>query len=160
MALVKPLVVINGQVQQIQAGDTLEASIASQESIAMTNGNGSSIVIGAPVYVDANNSVDLAQADASGTKNVFGLVADASISSAASGQIITDGFLTATTGQWDTITGDTGGLVAGAKYYLDPDTAGMLTTTAPTTVGDYVCPVGIAISTTVLKIDIEETILL
>lgn len=160
MALRKPLTIVNGQIEQIQAGDTLDASIASQESVNMTNSNAGAIVIGTPVYVDGNDSVDKAKADASGTKTVFGLVLDASIASSATGAIITNGFLTATTGQWDAVTGDTGGLTANAIYYLDPDTAGMLTTTAPTAVGDYVCPVGIALSTTVLKIDIDTDVLL
>jgi hypothetical protein len=160
VALIKPLTIVDGQIQQIQAGDTLDAVIASQEAVSMTNGNVGAIVIGTPVYVSGNDEVDKAQADASGTKNVFGLVLDASIASAGTGSILTNGFLTATTGQWDAVTGDTGGLVANSLYFLDPDTAGKLTKTSPTTIGDYVCPVGVALSTTVLKIDIDTDILL
>ena len=160
MALKKPLVISDGQVEQIQSGDTLDATLASQESINMTNGNAGAIVIGTPVYVDDANSVDKAQADATGTKDVFGLVSDTSIAASETGAIITDGFLTATTEQWDAVAGTTGGLAAGTKYYLDPDTAGKITSTAPTTVGDFVCPVGTAISTVAIKIDIEETVLL
>ena len=160
MALRKPLVIISGQVQQLQAGDTLDASAAEVDVVALTNGNASAIVIGSPVYSDAAGSVDLAQANASGTVEVLGFVKDTSISASASGSIQTDGILAATTGQWDIVTGDTGGLVAGTVYYLDPTTAGKLTATAPTTTSQYVVRVGKAISTTEMEISIEPPILL
>ena len=160
MALRKPLVIISGQVQQLQAGDTLDASAAEVDVVALINGNASAIVIGSPVYSDAAGSVDLAQANASGTVEVLGFVKDTSISASASGSIQTDGILAATTGQWDIVTGDTGGLVAGTVYYLDPTTAGKLTATAPTTTSQYVVRVGKAISTTEMEISIEPPILL
>lgn len=160
MALRKPLVIVNGQVQQIQSGDTLDASIADQETIQATNANVASIVIGEPVFVSGAGQVDKAKADAGGTKNVIGLVAAASIASSASGSIMTDGILSATTGQWDAITGASGGLTSGSKYYLSAATAGRLTLTAPTTVGHYVCPIGIALSTTELRIDVDTDVLL
>lgn len=154
----KPLCIYDGQIQQLQAGDTLDASAAEVDVIEMTNGEASSIVIGAPVYVSAASTVMKAQADASGTVDVLGLVAETTIASAASGSIQTDGVLAATTAQWDAVTGGLGGLTAGAKYYLDPDTAGMLTTTAPTTVGDFVAPIGKALSTTEFEITIGSTV--
>jgi len=160
VALRKPLVIISGQVQQLQAGDTLDASAAEVDVVALINGNASAIVIGSPVYSDAAGSVDLAQANASGTVEVLGFVKDTSISASASGSIQTDGILAATTGQWDIVTGDTGGLVAGTVYYLDPTTAGKLTATAPTTTSQYVVRVGKAISTTEMEISIEPPILL
>lgn len=156
MAVKKPLVITNGQIQQIQAGD----SLASENIYNRTNNNAGAIVIGQPVYVDGAGTVDLAQADALATANVLGLVADVSIAAAASGGIQTGGRLTATTGQWDAVTGQVGGLTPGAKYFLDPATAGMLTTTAPTTDGEVVAAVGEALSTTELEIDIDQTILL
>jgi len=158
MALKKPLVITNGQVQQIQAGDTLDASCNKVDVIACTNNNAGSIVIGSPVYPDAAGSVDLAKADAAATVEVLGLVKNVSITAAASGNIQTDGVLAATTGQWDAVTGDVGGLTAGSVYYLDPDTAGMLTTTGPTTTGDFVVRVGIGLSTTELEISIMPPI--
>lgn len=160
MALRKPLVIISGQVQQLSSGDTLDASAAEVDVVVLTNGNASAIVIGSPVYSDAAGSVDLAQADASGTVEVLGFVKDTSISASASGSIQTDGILAATTAQWDIVTGDTGGLDAGAVYYLDPTTAGKLTATAPTTTSQYVVRVGKAISTTEMEISIEAPILL
>jgi hypothetical protein len=68
--------------------------------------------------------------------------------------------LTATTGQWDAVTGGSGGLVANTVYYLDAATAGKLTATAPTTAGQYVVEVGMALSTTELLIKTRTPILL
>ena len=156
MAVKKPVVITNGQLQQLQAGD----SLPSENIYERTNNNAGAIVIGQPVYVDGAGTVDTAQADALATANVLGLVADTSISAAASGGIQTGGRLTATTGEWDAVTGQTGGLTAGAKYFLDASASGSLTTTAPTADGEVVAPVGEALSTTEMEIDIDQTILL
>lgn len=158
MATRKPIVIVAGQLQQLPAGDTLDASVSEVDVVTMSNGNASPIVIGQPVYVSADDEVDLAQADAQGTVQVLGLVLDASINAAASGVIQTDGILTATTGQWDVVTGGSGGLVANTPYYLDPDNPGMLTATAPTTTGDFVVRVGLALSTTELDISVMPPI--
>ena len=159
MALRKPLVVVAGQIQQIQAGDTLDAVIAEQEQIDMTAT--SNLVIGNAVYVDGDDSVELAQADSAGTTELIGLCVDETVNSAASAVIATDGaVLEATTGQWDTVAGTTGGLTAGDQYYLDPDNAGELTDTAPTSTGDLIKPVGMGLSTLKMKIDIRHSILL
>lgn len=157
MAVRKPLVIVNGQIEQLQAGDTTTAGFELQ---ALANENAGTIVIGQPVYASGASQVDLALADASLTKDVIGLVYDTSILTTATGNIITDGVMTATTGQWDVVTGDTGGLVFNSIYYLDPTTPGMLTVTAPTADGDYVAPIGIAISTTKMRIEIKTTVLL
>jgi hypothetical protein len=154
MALRKPLVIISGQLQEIPAGDTLNASVAEIDIVQATNGEVGAIVIGTPVYVSAAGTVKKAAANAGGTRSVLGLVKDVSIAGAASGSIQTDGILTATTGQWDAVAGTTGGLVAGSIYYLSA-TAGLLTSTAPVTGGQYVCEVGIAISTTELDINTD-----
>jgi len=58
------------------------------------------------------------------------------------------------------VTGETGGLTPGAVYYLDPDTPGNLTQTAPTTTGDFVVRVGRAISATAMEISVSQPILL
>jgi len=61
----------------------------------------------------------------------------------------TNGVLTLTTAEWDAITGDTGGLTRGVPYYLIPaPDDGQLTTTPPSTPGDFVVRVGIALSAT------------
>jgi hypothetical protein len=68
--------------------------------------------------------------------------------------------LTATTGEWDTVTGGSGGLTAGAQYYLSDTTAGRLTTTPPSTTGRYVVNVGRALSTTVMLINQNQIVAL
>lgn len=152
MAIQKPLVIISGQIQQIPAGDTLSAGAVEVDVIAKLNANVGAIVIGTPVYPSSATAVDKAGAGAVGTKKVLGLVQSSSITSGASGFIQTDGILTATTGQWDAVAGTTGGLAVGATYYLSA-TAGLLTATAPSASGNYVCEVGIALSPTELEID-------
>ena len=158
MSLRKPLVIVDGRICQIASGDTLDAQVIEIDVVNQQNNNAGSIVIGAPVYNDGAGTVDLAQADASATVEVLGLVKNAFISAAASGAIQTDGVIAATTGQWDTITGDSGGLTAGSVYYLDPDTAGKITKTAPTATGDFVVRLGKAISTTEFEITILQPI--
>lgn len=158
MAARKPLVIVAGRIQQLQAGDTLDASVSEVDVISRTNANAGALVIGHAVYVSASGSVDKAQADALATIEVLGLVRDASIAAGQPGNIQTDGVLVATTGQWDAVTGQTGGLTVGAVYYLSPTTAGQLTATAPTAVGQWVVRVGKALSETELEITIEEPI--
>lgn len=160
MAARKPLVIASGQIQQLQSGDTLDAPQTGPQVEVMTNGEAGAIVIGTSVRVSAADTVLKAQANATGTKDAIGLVRTTSISAAAAGEIALDGVLVATTGQWDAVTGASGGLTSGSKYYLDPATSGRMTTIAPTTVGQYVCPLGKALSTTEFMIDIEETVLL
>lgn len=156
MAQRKPLVLVSGQIQQLQAADYIQ----NVELAQLTNNNAGSIVIGTPVYAVANDAVDKAKSDAVGTVNVIGIIADASIAAAATGSVQGDGILAATTTQWDAVAGTTGGLTKDIIYYLDPTTAGKITSTAPSTVGQYVKEIGIAISTTELKIAIKQRILL
>lgn len=154
MAIKKPLVLTNGQIEQLQTGDTLQ----NAESLQLTNGNAGSLVIGSPVYISANDTVDKAQANAVGTVNVIGLVSDTSISTGVVGGVQTDGVLAATTGQWDAVAGTTGGLTKDVTYFLDDTTAGKITSTPPTIAGKFVIKIGIAISTTELKICIGQRI--
>jgi hypothetical protein len=125
-------------------------------SDSFTNGEVSSIAIGRAVYCSAAGSVRLANANAAGTTVVVGLVAASSIASSASGAIANAGFLTATTSEWDAVTGQTGGLTFGATYYLDNATAGKITSTAPGS--GYIVAVGVAMSTTKLAIQINRPI--
>lgn len=147
----KPIVLVNGQLQVLQAGDTLSVAGVSQGNILqLTNAEAGAIVIGAPVYAFGNDQVKKAKADAGATSNVIGLVADASITNGVAGSIQTDGTLAATTGQWDAAFGTSGGLTAGTRYFLSAATAGLGTATPPSSVGQYVVELGIAISTTEL----------
>lgn len=154
MAVKKPLVLTGGQIEQLQAGD----SILNPVSIQLTNDEAGAILIGTPVYSDANDGVKKAQANAVGTTNVIGLTSDVTIAAGQPVGVQMDGILTATTGQWDTAAGTTGGLTKDTIYYLDPATAGKLTSTAPSTAGQFVVALGIAISTTELKIEIQPRV--
>lgn len=127
---------------------------------SLTNSESGSVVIGAPVYCSTAGHFLKARANSSSTKNVIGLVADASIAASAAGKVQAAGVLTATTGQWDAVAGTTGGLTAGTKYYLSAATAGLLTATAPSTRGQYIKEIGEALSTTQLLITLEEDVLL
>jgi hypothetical protein len=156
----KPLVLVSGKIQQLQSGDSLNIPTLGVDLVTVTNAEATSIVIGAPVYIFGADSVKKARANAVGTSDVIALVYDTSIGASSSGNVALDGLVTATTGQWDAVTGQTGGLTVGATYYLDPSTAGMLTTTAPSTVGQTVVNIGFALSTTEMLLSIEDYILL
>jgi hypothetical protein len=157
MAIRKPLVIVNGQIEQLQSGD----SIADQDTeFNLVNHEATAVVCGAPVYIDAAGGFKKAQANATSTADAIGLVAQTpNIANGASGAVCVQDILTLTTAQWDAVTGQTGGLTVG-KYYLDPATAGKMTPTAPTTVGQLVVELGRAMSTTDLKVEIQASVLL
>jgi hypothetical protein len=154
MAVQKPLVIINGQIQQIPSGDTMSAASSEVDVISLTAT--ATVVKGCPVYIDAAGSFNKANAAAVGTAKVIGFAA-AGISAAASGIIQTDGILACTTGEWDAVAGTTGGLAAGTEYYL-ASSAGLISSTAPSGAGNYVVKVGTAISTTELEISIGDSV--
>jgi hypothetical protein len=151
MALRKPLVLNGGLLEQLQSGDTLDATLSIADEVTLTNGGGGSAPPGSPVYISAASTFQLSRANASGTAKVIGFVV-AAIAAAATGAIRKDGTLSLTIEQWDTITGQTGGLTPGTDYFLSGATAGRLTTTAPST--GWVLPVGTAISSTDFEIQI------
>lgn len=127
-------------------------TLAYELPTRLTNANGSTLPIGTPVYASAAGSVNNAKADAAATALCIGLVADAGgIATTKSGLIRSFGSIIATTSQWDTITGGSGGLTYGAKYYLSSATAGKLTT-AP---GTIPMAIGKAVSTTELLLNIH-----
>lgn len=154
MAKKKPLVLTGGQIEQLQAGDRIDL----RNSVNRTNDDGvNPIPICTPVYAVSGTNVDKAQANAQSTIRIKGLAAE-TIAAAGSGEIMVDGILEATTGEWDTVTGETGGLTPGANYFLDAATAGMLTQTAPSSAGEFVVRVGHALSTTEFEIEMQQPI--
>lgn len=118
----------------------LEANIQADGfgmTASFTNDNAGAVTIGQPVYIKTNGNMDLADADAASTAvGTIGLVAEASIASAGSGEVcfmgIVDGF-------------DTSGLTVGALVYVATGTAGALTSTQPTGSGAQIKPIGICI---------------
>lgn len=152
--IVRPLILNGAQVERAAAGDT----VLSPDHSLVTNNTGATLPKLTPVYKTAvANEVAKAQANAVGTSKVMGLLVEA-LADAASGYALTDGRIVGTTAEWDAITGGTGGLTAGADYYLDPSTAGRLTTVAPSTDGQVLAPVGKAASTTDFDITVGTTI--
>jgi hypothetical protein len=135
-------------------GSTGPIGADGKDLSSLVNGHGSNIVICEPVYEMSNGQVDLARANAEATTRVLGLVYDTAIADTEAGNIIVDGFLTASTAQWDAVTGQTGGLTPGALYYLSVATAGKLTSDGPDTVGDFVARVGRAVSVTRMEVAI------
>ncbi len=161
MASRKPLVIVSGQIQQLQAGDTLAASVSGGDQAVLTNDEATAVVIGSAVYSDANDGFKKGQANAAGTSNVIGIVAKSpSIANGTSGPVTLNGVVAATTTEWDAVTGQAGGLTFNSMYYLDPTTAGKITSTAPSTVGQLVVAIGRAISTTELMVAPQPPILL
>lgn len=122
----------------------------------------SDVVIGQPVYIiDPTGNADLAIAvvDSTGGFSTAISVAVAKIDE-TTGNVGT--FVAGTIldqSDWTSVIGSTN-LSPGKDYFLDPSTAGMLTTTAPTAEGEVVTRVGRAATTTKLIVDIEAPIVL
>ena len=157
MAARKPLVIMSGRIQQLQSGDTLDATVSEKDAVSMVAD--ANLIAGQVVYASAAGHCDKARANAAGTSRVIGLAA-AAITSGASGSIQTNGIVTLTTGEWDAAFGTTGGLTFNTVYYLSAGTAGLGTATATTTTGQLVVQLGIALSTTELYLDPQPEILL
>ncbi len=155
MALRKPTVMINGQLQDLPATDTISVTSVQTDVTALINGEATAVAIGFAAYIFSAGTFKKALANAAATTRAIGLVYDLTITNGASGNVTTDGPMTATTTQWDAATGQTGGLTPGAPYYLDPTTAGKITPTAPTTAGQYVIQVGVAFSATVMDVFVD-----
>lgn len=131
-------------------------SAVAQLGVSLTNQSGATIEKFKVVYKTATaDQIAKANANSGTTAYPVGL-ASAAISNTASGTVIVGGVATGTTGEWDAVTGQTGGLTPGSRYWLSNATAGNLTTTAPTT--GYLVKVGIAVSTTQMLLQIGEPI--
>jgi hypothetical protein len=112
---------------------------------------------GQPVYISGSGSVDLADASALSTAGVVGLVTNGGAAATNSGDVDVDPDVVELT-DWSSVTGSST-LTPGALYYLST-TAGELTETPPSGDGEVIVPVGRAISTTELEVEIGQSILL
>lgn len=126
--------------------------------IQLRNDNAGAIPICSPVYSDAADGMDLGIANGTGKSRIIGLVVDVSVPSGAQGDVAVSGIFVATTGQWDAVAGTVGGLLFNTPYYLDPTTPGKLTSVAPSTPGQEVAQVIVALSTTEARIAIQPPI--
>ncbi len=146
-------IVVGTNTSNISTNTSNISNLMDQVLIELTNNDSVTITTGTPVYSDFRR----AKADSSSTNKVIGLAYEDTDSSDP-GRIQVTGIITATTGEWDVVTGDSGGLTPNTLYYLSEITSGKLKAVAPTT--GYVSPIGVAISTTQLRIEILNTILL
>jgi hypothetical protein len=153
MSKKKPLVITNGQIERLQSGDRLDLS----NSATKQNNTGNTINIATPVYVSGTVNAIMAQADAQSTVRVAGL-AEATTTDGDPLEVVSDGVFVATTGEWDAVTGDSGGLTPGSDYWLSAAAPGTLTTTAPDSTGSFVQRVGHALSATELEIEVGQPI--
>lgn len=103
-----------------------------------------SVVVGDVVYLSAADTVSKALATAPVTSQVLGFAASAA---AAAGQV--------NVRKAGKLSGFTG-LTAGARYYLDTATAGVVTTTVPSVSGSTICQVGYAKNATTMDILIQQ----
>lgn len=130
----------------------------NSSTCALTNANAGTIVIGQPVYQKTTaGQVDLARANAATTWKCVGLVADATIVTTATGAIQFFGPLVLTAAQIAAcVDGAPSALVPGSEYFVSASNAGKLSTTCPAAgSGAYICFVGIAVTTLMLRISPE-----
>ena len=159
MTIRPPLVIgTDGLFQQLQSGDSIAAPTNTPSIRSVANGETTaSLTFGMPVYASAADTVKRAQAA------VVGLVYDATIASAANGNIAETGVMVGTTAQWDAaVTAQTGGLTFNTLYFLDSANVGKITTTVPSGAGTGVVNtlIGRAISTTELELSLQPPLLL
>ena len=107
-------------------------------TLDVINQVGHSLAVGDVVYLNGSTYTK-AKADAANTAEVVGVVSKVNTS---------DQFELTLSGEVSGLTG----LVSGEVYFLSADTAGVLTTTEPTVVGQVSLPVGVASSTTSLYV--------
>jgi NADPH-dependent 2,4-dienoyl-CoA reductase/sulfur reductase-like enzyme len=97
MASRKPLVLVGGEIQQLQAGDTLTGPFGEVDTITLTNGDSGAHALGDVVYISANDTGKKAKADAVGTKDAIAFAMGA-VTAGAAGSYQTDGILSGLTG--------------------------------------------------------------
>ena len=109
--------------------------------------------VGMPVSADpdVDGEVILARANSEAGARWLGLAATAGENPGYI-NVQTGGPLSLPTALWDLRTGQSGGLTPNAIYYVSAATPGQLTTTPPGGGGDYLAPVGFAISPTTMLI--------
>jgi hypothetical protein len=115
---------------------------------------------GTVVYLFDNTRIKRALANNDDRKRVLGLVADSTIPSFGSGNIMTSGVFTMLLSEWAPVVEDSEGFVGDQYYYLSPLLDGKITRVAPLASGQFVCPIGYSVSATSLLIRIGQTVAL
>ena len=134
-----------GKQRLLRAGENLDVPL---DSTIMTAG--AAITIGQAVSANGSSEVVPTDALSAALSCSWVGIACETVAAAASVPVVTSGTITLTTGEWDAITGGTGGLTPGASYWVDDTTPGNLTTTPLVSSGTprYVVKVGVAINST------------
>lgn len=155
----------------VQNGDTVLQALSkvqaqinaggSNSYSSFINGYSSPLVPGTPVYVSAPGVVMPAVGTFSG-KRVVAVYSDPeNLPPGGSGNFLIEGSLTFDIDTWFPVTGVVGGLHTGARYFLDLNSPGFLRTSVEASgasPGSYLVPVGYALSTTELVLDIQPVI--
>lgn len=156
----RPLVLINGIQYQLPPGDTLNA-VALSLGVDLVNESAQNLPKCTPVCPGSGagaGGFQPARANAIGTSRVFGLIAADQIGPGAAGAVMNFGLLSATSAQWNAVTGQRNGLTPGAIYYLADLTTSRLTTNPPTNTGRFLVKVGQALTQTIMFIAIDPPI--
>lgn len=117
--------------------------------------SGISVDQGSPVTLF--DQLGFSQANAAASANCAGLAATAG-EKPGPVDVQFAGPMTLTVDQWANITGEANGLTAHAIYYVSAATPGKLTKTAPNGSGQFVTPVGFALSATTMMIQIGAAV--
>lgn len=138
--------------------DALSQKVATiADGPGISNYETTNLVPGAPV-VTLSGGLYRAVNNNYGRSKPIGLVSVLALPTLSTAVAI-DGWLTLTAAQWDAVTGDSGGLIPGAEYFVD-STPGTLTTTPPTSSGSVVASVGHAVGTLNMRVRIGTFVLL
>jgi hypothetical protein len=144
-------VLVNAHATSLDAHDDSIASLESSSPAAQLdvfsapNGETSSMIPG-QVVSTFNNSVSFARASSELAASVQGLVVGGA-GPTLPVRVQCAGAVELTEAEWDAASGSSGGLVPGARYYLDV-AAGRMTAVAPTAPGTFVTALGRAITST------------
>lgn len=112
-------------------------------------------VIGQIVYATITGTWKLAVANSIATTRAYGFLLSGMTTSFI-GLAVNAGELVGSVAEWSAISGEVGGLTAGAQYFLSTSVTGNITKSPPTS--GYRVPVGKAITTTRMAVSIEECI--
>jgi hypothetical protein len=124
------------------------------------NNDSQPLIFGQPISIDSIGAKRASMVSFE-TARVIGLVGDPTIQIGLSGSIINKGTMVNQTVAWDQlILGNSGGLNPGSYYFLDPNNPGHMTTQVPTTQGQWLVRLGLALSATELIVSIQDPILL
>jgi hypothetical protein len=137
----------------------LQTELDNVRFLEAPNASGGALVVGQPVYLKADGT-GYAAADANGASPLYDVIGLLAVGGASLATIKAQraGTLTLLKSQWDTQTGETGGLTPLVEYYLS-ETVGKITKTRPATTGSHVKRVGIALNATDMLVEVRHLVI-